>query len=298
MPDPTYIAQLVLSGLLLGGLYALLAVGLTLIYGVMHFINLAHGDFMIVGAFVTYVLWNALGLHPLLILPIVMVIGFIFVIPIHKTIFEPILDDSVINQLLLTFGLAIMLEALLSFLFGLNSRGVQVEGFASSTLEIGGVFLPMMRILVFVFALVILTALYLFLHYTHIGMGIRATSQDPTAAQVVGVDIDRIQLLVMGIGSALAFGSGALLATILSFEPFSGLTYILIAFAVVSVGGLGSMAGALVAGLVLAIFQTVSTIWVPSSIGNAILFLVFLIMLLVRPEGLFGSIEHGRGLYD
>jgi len=298
MVEVTYLVQLIASGLLLGGLFALLAVALTLIYGVMHLINLAHGDFMIVGAYLTFVLWGALNVHPLLLLPIVMGAGFLFAIPVHKLTIEPIIDDTVINQLLLTFGLAISIEAVLSLIFSTTFRSVQVEGFGSGALQIGPIFLPKMRLIVFVFSILILGLLYVFLHKTKMGMAVRATSQDYTAASIVGVDIDRIYLIVMGIGTAIAFGSGLLLSTVTSFVPFSGLTYILIAFAVVSVGGLGSIGGALVAGLILGVIESVVTAWVPSSAGRMALFAVFLLMLLIRPRGLFGSIEHARGLYD
>lgn len=296
MVDYTYLGQLLVSGVLQGGVLALLAVGLTLIFGVMHFINLAHGDFMIVGAYLTFVAWSATNVHPLVVAPLVILAGFALVMPVHRFVFEPVLEDPVINQLLLTFGLAFLLEGLLAYQFGLTSRTIRVRGFGSGVFDVAGLTIPKMRVIAFVAAIVALALLYVFLMRTRIGMGIRATAQDRTAASVVGVDTDRIYYVVMGLGSALAFGSGALLAMISPFTPFTGLVYVLLAFAIISIGGLGSMAGALVAGLAIGVFESLSVYAVSPSLARGLTFLLFIVVLLIRPEGLFGSMQQERGL--
>lgn len=296
MVDATYLGQLIVSGILQGGVLALLAVGLTLIFGVMHFINLAHGDFMIVGAYLTFVIWSSLSIHPLVALPLVMVVGFVAVLPVQRFVFDPVLDAPVINQLLLTFGLAFLLEGVMTYQFGLSTRFIRIQGFGSGVEQVAGLTLPRIRIVAFVAAIVALALLYVFLKRTRVGMGIRATAQDRTAASVVGVDTDRIYYVVMGLGTALAFGSGALLATIRPFDPFTGLVFVLLAFAIISIGGLGSMAGALVAGLAIGIFESVSVLWVSPSLSRGLTFALFIVVLLLRPEGLFGSMEHEGGL--
>lgn len=296
MVDLAYVGQLLISGLLQGGVFALLAVGLTLIFGVMHFINLAHGDFMIVGAYLTFVVWGAFGLHPLLALPLVVAAGFLLVLPVHRFVFEPVLEDPVINQLLLTFGLAFLLEGILAYQFGLSSRFIRIDGFGSGVFEVGGLTVAKIRVIAFVAAVIALGALYVFLKRTRIGMGIRATAQNRTAASVVGVDTGRIYYVVMGLGTALAFGSGVLLAAIRPFNPFTGLVFVLLAFAIISIGGLGSMAGALIAGLAIGVFESLSVLMVSPSMARGLTFLLFIVVLLVRPEGLFGSMEQDRGL--
>lgn len=296
MVDYTYIGQLLVSGLLQGGVFALLAVGLTLIFGVMHFINLAHGDFMIVGAYLTFLVWSSFSVHPLLVLPVVVLAGFVLVLPVHRFVFEPVLEDPVINQLLLTFGLAFLLEGLLAYQFGLSSRFIRVEGFGAGVFQVAGLTIPKIRVVAFVAAVLALVVLYAFLMRTRLGMGIRATAQDRTAASVVGVDTDRMYYVVMGLGTALAFGSGALLATISPFTPFTGLVYVLLAFAIISIGGLGSMIGALVAGLAIGVFESLSVLMVSPSLARGLTFLLFIVVLLIRPEGLFGSMEQERGL--
>lgn len=298
LPDATYLAQLLVNGVVLGGLYVLLAVGLTLIFGVMHILNLAHGDLMMAGAYLTVVLVGLTPLHPLALLPGVMLAGFVAGAVLHKVAFEPVLDDPVINQLLLSFGLAISIEAVLSFLFGVSSKSITIDGFGTGIVWIGDVFVQQIKLVMLAVSAILLLSVYLLLYKTKIGMQIRAAAQDSTAARVVGIDVERIYLIVMGLGAALAFAAGTLIAMYLPFGPFDGVHFVLIGLVVVAVGGLGSMKGAVVAGLMMALIESFSTIWVSQSLARGVLFVLFLGVILVHPRGLFGSISHGKGLYD
>lgn len=298
LPDVTYFVQLVVNGIALGGLYVLLAVGLTLIFGVMHILNLAHGDLMILGAYLTVVLAGVVPVHPLLLLPPIMAIGFVAGAALQKVAFEPVLDDPVINQLLLSFGLAISIEAVLAFVFGVSSKSVSVEGFGTGIVTVEGVFIQEIKLVMLGISAALLVALYALLYRTKIGLMIRAAAQDKTAARIVGIDIERTYLVVMGLGSALAAAAGVLLSLYIPFSPFDGVHYILIGLIIVAIGGLGSMKGAVAAGILMALIESLSTIWVSLSLAKGVLFLLFLGVILVRPRGLYGSISHGKGLYD
>lgn len=298
LPDATYLVQLIVNGIVLGGLYVLLAVGLTLIFGVMHILNLAHGDLMMAGAYLTVFLVGLLPVHPLALLPVIMLVGFVAGAVLHKVAFEPVLDDPVINQLLLSFGLAISIEAVLSFLFGVSSKSVNVDGFGTGIVWIGDVFVQQIKLIMLAISAALLVLLYLLLYRTKIGMQIRASAQDSTAARVVGIDVERIYVIVMGLGAALAFAAGTLIAMYMPFGPFDGVHFVLIGLVIVAIGGLGSMRGAVVAGLLMALIESLSTIWIPQSLARGVLFLLFLGVILVHPQGLFGSITHGKGLYD
>lgn len=290
MVEIEYFTQLVASGLLLGGLYALIAVGLTLVYGVLHIINLAHGSFVILGAFVGFWGWEVFGINPYLMIIPTMILLFIVALPLKRGLFDPIQGTELLNQLLLTFGIAIALEALMTIAWSANYRFIGWDPIVGAATVPGvGISLPYNRLGAFIFSLVLFGALYLLLYQTKIGRAIRATAESKDTASIVGVDVERTELMVFGLGTALAGASGVLLVTIVPLNPYSGINYVLLAFVIVTLGGMGSVFGSLVGGFLIGLVQTVTTIWISTTQAEALVFLLLIGIFIVRPAGLFGT---------
>ncbi|HKG22036.1 MAG TPA: ABC transporter substrate-binding protein, partial [Blastocatellia bacterium] len=280
--------QAMASGTLTGGIYALIGIGLTIIFGVMRVVNFAHGALVMVGMYATYFLFTHLGIDPFLSLVVVIPGMFAAGVALEKTLIEPVLKAPERNQILLTEGISIVLinAALLSFTANYLTMTTR---YAGATARFGGVSVSLPQLGAFAVALVITATLYLFLMKTDTGRQIRAAAQDAEAAQILGINIKRVQALTFGLGVAAAGAAGSLLMPIYyRVEPTAGVPFSLKAFIVVVLGGMGSVTGALVGGIVLGVTESLGAVYVSTGYKDAIGCVIFLLILTLRPSGLLG----------
>lgn len=286
--------QAILTGLLIGGVYGLVAMGLTLVFGVLEIINFAHGAFLTLAMYVTFVLTSQAGIDPYLTLlvtpPILFVVGAL----VQRVVINPAMGQPLENQLLLTFGISILIENALLLSFTANPRSVQVPyargslGPIDLPVRIGGAVLELPRILAFLGGLALAGALFLFLNRTRLGTAIRAVGQNPTGGALVGIDVQRINVLTFGLGTAVAAAAGVLVLPFLSLEPTTGAQFNILSFVIVVLGGLGNVAGALVGGLLIGVTQEVGGLLFPGQSKLLPVFIIFVLTLFLKPEGLFG----------
>lgn len=278
--------QLLAFALLLGGVYALTALGLTMIFGVMDVINFAHGAFLVVGMYTTWVVSTSFGVNPFLAIVAAVVVLFVLGVAMHLTVIEPILDAPDQNQLIVTLGALFIIQSLVEILFSPDPQSI---GFQTGKIQVGGVFIPNGRLYALAIAVVAIIVVWAFLRYTRLGREIRGTADNRLGAQYVGINVTRINYLTFGIGAALAGLAGGSIALFNRFDPFSGSTYLINAFVIVVLGGLGSFPGAFVGGLLIGFLQVFGSYYLPGTTYQVLIFLIFIGTLLVKPEGIFGS---------
>jgi branched-chain amino acid transport system permease protein len=279
--------QTLAAGILKGGLYALIGMGMTLIMGVMGIINLAHGQLMMTAMYLTFVLFHYLGLDPYVSLPIVMFCLFWVGVFIQKTLLNPLMNvDSILpeNQVLMTVGVGMAVTEIMRFIFTSNYRSVQTS-YSSSTFTIGGVSFSVALSIAFVFAIVFTVAMFWFLLRTDLGRAIRATAQDGEAARLMGVNSDRIKVVTMGIGTALVAAAGAMLLPIYYLFPDIGGPFTRKAFVITILGGLGSTVGAIFGGLTLGLAEAFAATYISMETEDMVGLIIFLLVLLFLPGG-------------
>jgi len=283
------ILQTTASGLLTGGIYALIGIGLTIIFGVMRVVNFAHGALVMVGMYATYFLFTYLRIDPFLSLVVVMPGMFVAGVILQKTLIAPVLRAPELNQILLTEGISIVLINTALLLFTSNYL-TMTTSYAGATFHLGGVSVSKPQMAAFAIAVVITGAVYVFLVRTGTGRQIRAAAQDAEAARLLGINIKRVQALTFGLGVAAAGAAGSLLMPIYyRVEPNAGSPFTLKAFVVVVLGGMGSVTGALVGGIVLGITESLGAVYVSTGYKDVIGFVIFLLVLTLRPSGLLGK---------
>jgi len=283
----TTVLQAIVGGLLLGGIYALLAAGLTLIFGVMRVINFAQAEFMMLGMFAGYVLTTGLGIDPLLLaLPIGGVLALLGMV-VAQGLLERVPRGDHNAQLILTLGVSLVLQNLMLVVFGPTPRPV-VRPYTNSYWTPFDLFINEARLFACLASLVIMVALYLFLTRTWTGRAMRATADDPVAAGGVGINVRRTHVLAFMVGTGLAGVAGTLIVTFTAAAPSIGNDFIIIMFLAIVLGGLGSVAGATFGAFVVGLVQSTSGLLLPLQLQNVMLFVVFVLILLVRPQGLFG----------
>ncbi len=282
------LVQVAISGVLLGAVYALLAIGLNLIFGVMRIINIAHGDLLMLGAYATFWLFTLWGVNPLLALVLVAPGMFLLGMALQRVLVDRVVGQPLLSSLLLTFGLSSLLVGLALNLWTANYRSVPAF---SGSLVVGGVALSVPRLIAFSVALAITAAVYLFLTRAKLGKAVRATAQNAEVALVCGIDVASIRRLVFGLGTALAAAAGALLAVIYTIYPEMGRAFLMKAFAIIVLGGLGSFQGAFLGALALGVAEAFAGYLWNTQIAEAVAYVVFIGVLLVRPGGLFGTSE-------
>lgn len=289
MPSTSLIVQGLVLGLLTGGLYAVLASGLTLYFGVMRVIQLAHPAFLVLGAYLTYVLFHAAGVDPLLSMVATVPTFFVVGWATQRYLIQRLKPESrTMMSVLLTFAMALVIEGTLGLTFSGSFRSVNVE-YATRSLEVAGVSLPIDRLIGFVAAIVTLGILLVILHRTRYGRALRATMQHRQAAKLVGVDTERIASIGFGLGLATAAVGGAVLALISTFFPAAHWAWIARLLAIIVVGGLGSVTGAALAALLMGVLESIALLSF-SPVWAAMVFYVFLFgTLIVRPQGFFGG---------
>jgi branched-chain amino acid transport system permease protein len=279
--------QSVVSGVLTGSLYAMIGVGLTVVFGVMRIINLAHGDLVMLGmygAFWGLALWR---LDPFVSILLWVPLMFLGGTLIYRFLLKTIIPGGELNTLLYTAGLSLLIANLALFVWSGDYRTIKLR-YALSPMRPFGIAVPVPLALAFGLAIFITAGLYLFLARTDMGRAIRATSQNPEAAALMGVNVDRISMVTFGLGSALAGAAGVLLAPSLYLYPTVGEILIAKCFVIVVLGGLGSVAGAISGGVLLGLVESLGAVYVSVAYKDTIGFVLFMLVLLFRPSGLFG----------
>jgi branched-chain amino acid transport system permease protein len=294
----TSFLQTLASGVLVGGLYGLFSSGLTLIFGITRVINFAHGDFVTLGMFGAVLLFTSLGLSPLLGIVPVAVVSFLLGAVVHRVLVRRTLSirgisavDAQHGQLVLTLAVSILISNLLLMVFGPSPRAVQ--GVLPAVYDVFGVFIAQARLVSFVIALAVFLVLYHLLQRTLYGKAIRATVDDRDMAAMVGIDPNKVYAVSFSVGIMLTGLAGCVLATYYPVTPTTGANFLIIAFVTVVMGGLGNVVGAFVAGLLVGVIQQLTAIYVAVDLQDVGLFLAFVLVLVLRPQGILA----GRGAH-
>jgi branched-chain amino acid transport system permease protein len=282
------ILQTLADGLVLGGIYALAAVGFSLIFGVLHVINLSHGILVLLGAYLALALSTALDIDPMLAIPPVMAVLAVAGYFYQRLLIQRAVDRASINSMLLTFGVALMLQNAMIWLFSPDMKNITPR-YAFSSFHIGPVNFDAVRVSALLASLLLLSCLAALLKYSALGRVIRATAQQTMAAQLCGVNVRHVYALTFAVSAAFAGAAGIVIGIILPFSPADEGTWTLNAFVVVVLGGVGSPAGALLGGLLLGLVSTLTAQYVGPSFPNVTMFLLLVVLLLVRPHGLLGN---------
>ncbi|MDP1657421.1 MAG: branched-chain amino acid ABC transporter permease [Hylemonella sp.] len=282
--------ELIASGLITGGIYALVALGLNLQYGLMRILNIAHGEFLMVGAYLTWLVQTQFGLSPLLMVPVAFVVLMVLGVAVHFLCFRrltatsPNLDVFEARGLMVAFGLMFLVQNFVSWMWGGDLRGYD---YLTEPVKFGEVQFAANKLLVFFLALVFAGALIVLLRMTLLGKGVRALMQSAIGAQLMGIDTKRLHPLMFGIGLGLSGIAGALLSMAYTITPYMGQPYTVTALIVITLGGFGSMGGALIGGLFLGVIEALGMHFTNPSLKALLSYVVFIAVLLLRPEGLF-----------
>jgi len=280
---PAMVGQVVISGLLAGSIYAMVALGLGLIFGVMRVLNVAHGPLMMLGAYTTFWLFQRFGLNPYLSILLSMPLLFLVGLALQRFLVRRVVDAPELSSLLLTFGVSIALVNVAQLAFTSDLRSVE---YLTGSFLVGPFALSKPRLAACAFAIVITMASFVFLRATRLGKAIRAVSQSREVAQVCGIDVQRIHLLAFGLGSALAAAGGSLVAVMVAIQPEMGQIYTFKSFLVIVLGGAGNYPGALLGGLLLGLVEQLSSLFLTAQVNEAVAYVLLVLVLLIRPTGL------------
>jgi branched-chain amino acid transport system permease protein len=283
--------QLFIFGLLLGGIYALAALGLTMIFGVMDVVNFAHGSFLVLGMFGSWWVATTFGISPFLTIGLSALLLLVVGVALSVLTIEPIIEEPEENQFIVTLGISFIIIALLEIQFGARPRSL---GLDLGTYQFLGALIPKAQLYALVIALAAIAACWAFLYYTKLGRALRATADNRDAAWYMGVDVPRVDHLTFGLGAALAGLAGGAIVLFSPFDPFAGESYLVKAFVIVVLGGLGSFPGALVGGVVIGLIEVFGSYYLPGTVYEVVIFGMFVVLLYFKPTGLFGDSEVGR----
>lgn len=285
--------ETLINAILVAGLYASMSYGLALIYGVLKIINLANAGVLMLGAYVTWWMWSALHVDPLLAPLVVIPLFFVFGVVIERTLVKRVLGQDPIVSLLLLFGLWLVLQNVAYLLFTGDTRSID-NAFIESSFKLGDIQVSWPRVYVFMMSVLSLIALEAFLGRTQLGRAIRAIAQDRDAAKLIGVDVDRVNAIAFGLGIAFAAFAGSLLAMLFSFNPDFGRTLQLKSFCIVVLGGLDSIVGVAFGAIALAVAEAFGLRYMPASMQNLISFVLLVVVLIAFPKGISGMIRSYR----
>ena len=288
MFDPTILLQAALNGLTLGAVYALVALGLTLIYGVLHIINFAHGSLLMVALYGVYFLYRLLGIDPYAAMVFVVPACFALGYGLQRSVIGGAGAGREQNVLLITLGVSVVLDNLMLYLFTADTQTINTR-YALDVVNLGVARLPVARLAGFGAALLLAGALWLLIRHTQTGRAIRAVAREPHGARLVGIDVAHIYAMSFGIGTACVGAAACLLLPMFYVSPHVGQVFVLIAFTVVVLGGMGSFMGALAGGLLIGLTESLGGLMFGELAGQLAIFLIFIAVLLFRPTGLFGS---------
>ncbi|MBC7716823.1 MAG: branched-chain amino acid ABC transporter permease [Pseudorhodobacter sp.] len=280
--------QTLASGVLIGLIYSLVAIGLTMIFGVMDIVNFAHGEFLMLGMYASFWMFSLYGLDPLLTMPLTMLLLFAFGVLLYSVVIRRIIDAPMLSQIFATFGLMLLLRGVAQFLWKPDFRSVE-NSWVSGSFKFAGLQLGTPQLVAGIGAVVITAAVYLFLHHTKVGAALEATAADKEAARLMGIDSNRMFALAWGLGAACAGAAGVLLSTFFPIFPEVGATFILLAFVVVNLGGFGSVTGAFWGGIIVGVTEVMGGLLIGPQYKMAIVLTLFLAVLMFRPQGLMGK---------
>lgn len=291
LPSANVLLQVTIAGLLTGGVYALMASGLTLIFGVMRIINIAHGAFLILSAYIAYILFTSFGLEPFLSVIVSVPLFFLLGIFLQRSMLSRIRGEPGLS-VLLTFALALTLEGLIGWIFGSTGRSIRTW-YTSEVIRINlgelTLRLPVVRLVGFVLAAIALFGLWVLITYTDHGRAIRATIQNRDASRLMGVNVDRIQALTFGLGLVTVAGGGALFSMIWTFNAGSHEEWISKMLSIIVLGGMGSLPGAFLAALIMGVVEAVAAVTMTSYLSPIVFYLILFLTLIFRPQGLLGA---------
>ncbi len=281
------VLQSLLDGILMGGVYALAALGLSLIFGVLKITNFAHGAMMTVGMYVVYALASGLGFNAYLALPFAMILMFVIGFLIQRFPIHYIEHAPAHNQLLLTLGMAYILENVLLVIFTPNYKTLTVDGFEKA-LRIGNLTVAPAKLVAFAVVVFVTGCIYFILYRTHTGNSIRASAQNDTGAKLMGINVRNIRAIAFGLGAVCTGIAGGLLTPIMSIYPTLGESFQLKCFVIAVLGGMGNLWGALLSGLLIGVIESLSSYYLGGSWSEMLIYGIFILILFVRPTGLFG----------
>jgi len=282
------VAQAVINGLLIGGIYALVSIGVTLIFGVIKIVNFAQGEFVMIGMYISFFLFAYLGIDPILSLIVSMPVLFVVGVLIQHFLIRRVLGLNDLPQIFLTFALSLLILNLALMLLTANYRTVHTW-YSDEALHIGGLYIPVAKLIAFVLAMALSAALWVFLHTTDLGKAMRAAAQKPEVAMLMGINPNRVFCVALGIALALAGAAGSLLMPFYPAYPMVGQVFVLMAFVAVVLGTLGNVIGALIASLMMGVAESLGIQFVGADSGLIVVFLMLLLTLAVRPSGLAGG---------
>lgn len=288
----TQFLQALVSGLLLGSFYGVMVLGFSVLWGVMGILNLAHGDFLMAGAYLAWFLFRSVGIDPFVSLLIIAPIMFLVGYSLQKILLNRLVERPHLVTLLATFGLSISLANLHKVIYSADPRNVPVA--YNGAFQLWGISLPIVKTIIFGVALVMMLGLHLFLQRTRLGKAIRATAQNKNAARIVGIDIEQVYAITTGICIALTAAAGAMISPTQAIFPFMGQPFTLKAFTISVLGGLGRIPGALLGGVLLGITEVTLATYVPAigtNVGVVVSLILLLVILIVRPQGLLQGLR-------
>jgi branched-chain amino acid transport system permease protein len=288
MPSSVILVPAVLNGLMTGAVYALIALGLTLIYGVLHIINFAHGALLTAAMFAVFFAHKLFGLDPYVVVlgltPLFFMLGY----GLQRFVIGPAAHGEDRNILLVTLGLAVVIENALLYAFRADTRTINLP-YAFDVIEVGTAFLAVPRVIAFFVVVAVALALWLIMRWTDTGKAIRAVAKEKLGAELAGIDVAHIYAVTFGLGTACLAIAACLLIPTYYVNPQAGNAFVLIAFTIVVLGGMGSVTGALIGGLFVGVVESLSSLYLGESLGQIGIFAMFILVLLFRPSGLFGE---------
>ena len=282
------VAQAVINGLLIGGLYALVSIGVTLIFGVIKIVNFAQGEFVMIGMYISFFLATQFGIDPIFSLIVSMPVLFVVGVLVQHFLIRRVLGLNDLPQIFLTFALSLLILNLALMLLTANYRTVHTW-YSDEALHIGGLYIPVAKLIAFVLAMVLSAALWVFLRVTDLGKAMRAAAQKPEVAMLMGINPNRVFCVALGIALALAGAAGSLLMPFYPAYPMVGQVFVLMAFVAVVLGTLGNVIGALIASLMMGVAESLGIQFVGADSGLIVVFMMLLLTLAVRPSGLAGG---------
>jgi branched-chain amino acid transport system permease protein len=285
----TLLLQSAVNGLLIGGIYALLAIGLTMTFGVLNIVNLAHGEFTMLGMYAAFFAFTLLGIDPYVLLIVAIPVFFLLGLVVERFLIEPIVNATHSIQILLATGLSLVIQNVALFLWTANFRSIRPP-YADLSLQLGGVGISIPRAAALVVALILSGLLYLALRHTDLGKAVRACANQREAAYLCGINVRRIYGITFGIGTACAAAAGILIMPFFFAYPTVGSTLLLTGFVIVILGGMGNFAGALVGGFIVGLGEAFGELVIPGSMKQLVTYGILVLVLLVRPTGLFKNV--------
>lgn len=284
---PTQITQAVVSGVLMGGVYSLIAAGFTLVFGVMRIVNFAHGELVVAGMYTAFWLLTIIGINPVVAIAVAVAIVMLLGMVLHISVFRPLLNTTENMQMAATIGLSIILQNVALFLFSSDPKALNAP-WSSDALTVGAVRLPAGRSIAFLASCIVLLLLYVALRFTELGKALRAAVDNRDGALLVGIPVGRLYGVAFVLGTLCAGVAGIVTLPFLFITPTAGLDFTMRSFAIVVLGGMGSISGAVLAAFLVGLVESLGTLFLPTSATVGLTFGILIITLLLRPSGLLG----------